>query len=256
MTERWREGEPAVLKRSGESALLVRLVRGPQTVGEEGVVDLSEQIGREPGGLVPWLGRDYRLVRPSLGDLLAAVRRGPQIVLAKDAVHLAYLAGVGPGARVAEAGTGSGALTTVLAFLVGPDGRVTSYDRRAEFQAAARKNLERAGLAERVTFVARDVAIDGFGPGPFSSLLLDLPEPWTACASAYVALEPGGHLATYTPTYNQLERTVRELRARHFDEVRALELLERPIQVGEGGTRPAFEMLGHTAFLAVGRKVE
>ena len=170
-------------------------------------------------------------------------------------MYLLYLAGVAPGSRVAESGAGSGALTTVLAHAVGPGGRVYSYDRRADFLDVARGNVERAGLADRVTFVERDVARDGLGVGAVDSVLLDLPEPWEVVASAHAALLPGGYAATYSPTYNQLERSVRALRAAGFDGVRASELIERPIHVGEGGTRPEFEILGHTGFLAAGRKV-
>lgn len=252
----WREGDPAVLKRAAAAGLLLRLARGPQAIGERGVLDLSGQIGRPPGEAIEWLGARYRLVRPAPGDLLAGLERGAQIVTAKDAAYLAFLAGVVPGAAVAEAGAGSGALTIVLASAVGAQGRVYSYDRRPEHLEAARRNVERTGLGPRVTFRERDVARDGLGAEPLDSVILDLPEPWAVCASARATLRVGGFLATYTPTYNQLERTVRELRAERFDDVRALELLERPIQVGEGGTRPSFEMLGHTAFLAVGRKVD
>jgi len=85
---------------------------------------------------------------------------------------------------------------------------------------------------------------------------LDLPEPWGVLPSVRAALCNGGRVVTYSPTYNQLERTVRSLRELRFDEVRSLELLERPLHVGEGGTRPAFEMLGHTGFLTVARKVD
>ncbi len=254
MTDLWQDGDAAALARAGDPPLLLRLRRTPQAIGERGVLDLSAQIGRTPGGEVEWLGRRYRLVRPSLSDLLDTLERGPQIVTPKDAFHLAYLAGVAPGARVAEAGAGSGALTAVLATLVGRDGQVRSYDRRAEHLEAARRNLERAGLADRVTFLLRDVA-DGFEVEELASVVLDLPEPWSVVRAAVAALRAGGYLATYTPTYNQLERTVRELRSQGLAEVRALELIERPIHVGEGGTRPAFEMLGHTGFLAAARKV-
>jgi tRNA (adenine57-N1/adenine58-N1)-methyltransferase catalytic subunit len=256
MGDLWADGELAALVRAGEPTLLLTLRAGPQPLGSRGVLDLSAEIGRTTGGEVEWLGRTYRLVRPSLSDLLSSLERGPQIVTAKDAFHLAYLAGVAPGGSVAEAGAGSGALTVVLATLVGPAGRVVSYDRRPEFLEAARRNVERAGLADRVEFRLRDVGTEGIDAERLSSVVLDLPEPWAVVRSARVALGPGGFLATYTPTYNQLERTVREMRAERLDDVRALELLERPIHVGDGGTRPAFEMLGHTAFLAVGRKVD
>jgi tRNA (adenine57-N1/adenine58-N1)-methyltransferase catalytic subunit len=255
MLEAWMEGETAVLKRPGEPAILVRVVPGPQSVGDHSVLDLGGQIGRRPGEEIRWVGSVFRLLRPSLADLLSTIRRGPQIVMAKDAAHLLFLTGVSPGATVVEAGSGSGALTIALAHAVGPLGHVTSYDRRPDFLEDARRNVDRAGLLDRVTFRERDVARDGLDATEVNGVLLDLPEPWLVVAAARTALRVGGYVGTYTPTYNQLERTVQALRAERFDEVRALELLERPIHVGDGGTRPDFDMLGHTAFLAVGRRV-
>lgn len=256
MTDTWSEGEVGVLLRGGEPPRLVRLASGPQPVGEVGVVDVSGEIGRPVGGTVPWSGASYSLVRPSLSDLFGTVHRGAQIITPKDAMPLLYRAGVGPGGRVVEAGSGSGALTIALAYAVGPHGHVTSYDRRSDFLATARANVTRAGLAERVTFRERDVATEGFDVADVTSIVLDLPEPWAVLPSARSALAPGGYAATYTPTYNQLERTVRTLRGLGFTEVRAVEVLERALHVGEGGTRPEFEMLGHTGFLAAGRKVD
>jgi tRNA (adenine57-N1/adenine58-N1)-methyltransferase len=250
-----REGEPVLLRRPRGDSLLVRLRTGPQSVEGRGVIDLSAEIGRPPGGTVDWAGASYRLLRPSLSDLLTQLKRRAQIVTPKDALYLVYLAGVGPGARVAEAGSGSGALTTALAFFVGPTGRVVSYDRRPDFLEVARRNIGAGGLEGRVEFRLRDVGTDGFDEEELDSIVLDLPEPWTPLAAAHGALRWGGSVATYIPTYNQLERTVRELRSSGFDEVRAVELLERNLHVGDGGTRPDFEMLGHTGFLAAGRKV-
>lgn len=255
MSEPWAEGDSVALKRVGRPARLIRLGRGPQKLGNEGVLDLTELIGTPPGNTVTWLGTEYRAVRPSLSDLLGSVHRGAQIVTAKDAVHLLYMAGVSPGATVAEAGAGSGSLTIVLAHAVGPTGRVISYDRRDDFLEAARSNVRRAGFESRVDFRHRDVAVDGMDANELASVILDLPEPWAVLPSALRALATGGYTATYTPTYNQLERTVRTFRELGFDEVRAVELIERGLHVGEGGTRPAFEMLGHTGFLASGRRV-
>jgi tRNA (adenine57-N1/adenine58-N1)-methyltransferase catalytic subunit len=254
--DRWKEGDTVALKGPGVPAILVPLSRGPVRLGDDGVIDLGAQVGTAPGGEVTWLGKTYRAVRPSLSDLFGALRRGAQIVTPKDAVQLLLLAGVAPGADVAEAGSGSGALTIALAYAVGAHGHVTSFDRRADFLEAARANVHRSGLADRVTFRERDVARDGIDLTDLASVVLDLPEPWAVLASAHHALAQGGYVATYTPTYNQLERTVQELRAQRFDEVRALELLERGLHVGDGGTRPAFEMLGHTGFLASGRRID
>ena len=255
MDDRWHEGETGALRRPGRPPLLVRILRGPQPIGEEGVIDLGGEIDQPVGRPVAWSGADCVLLRPNLSDLLSTVRRGPQIVTPKDAGQLLFLAGVGPGHRVAEAGSGSGALTIVLAYAVGASGHVTSFDRRSEFLAAARANVARAGLADRVTFRDRDVAADGIDVGDLTSVVLDLPEPWEVLATAKRALAPGGSVATYTPTYNQLERSVRALRAHGFEDVRAVELLERGLHVGDGGTRPEFDMLGHTGFLAGGRKI-
>ena len=256
MTDTWKEGETAALLRGGEPPRLLRVAAGAQSVGEVGVIDLSGQIDRPVGGRVEWSGASYSLVRPSLADLLTSVHRGAQIVTPKDAIQLLYRAGVGPGGQVAEAGSGSGALTIVLAYAVGPHGHIRSYDRRSDFLSAARTNVARAGLAERVTFRERDVGREGFDATGLSSVVLDHPEPRVVLPHAHSALAPGGYAATYTPTYNQLEHAVRALRELGFSEVRAAEVLERGLHIGEGGTRPEFEMLGHTGFLAAGRKVD
>jgi tRNA (adenine57-N1/adenine58-N1)-methyltransferase catalytic subunit len=250
-----RAGEVVLLRRSGRDGHLLPLSEAPVLLEGLGVVDLAPCIGRSPGVAVEWAGSTYRVLRPTLSDLLAHLRRTAQIVTPKDALYLQFLAGIGPGARVAEAGSGSGALTTVLAYAVGPGGRVVSYDRRPDFLAAARQNIEAAGLAPRVEFRLRDVAESGFDETGWDAILLDIPEPWAAMDASARALAPGGSVAAYTPTYNQLERTVQAMRSARLEEVRAFELLERALHVGAGGTRPEFEMLGHTGFLSRGRRV-
>ncbi|MCI4339693.1 MAG: methyltransferase domain-containing protein [Thermoplasmata archaeon] len=250
-----REGETILLRRREQDAILLVLRRGPTSIEGRGIVDLTEQIGQRPGTTLSWAGATYTLLRPSLTDLLGHLKRRAQIVTPKDAQYLLYLAGVAPGSRVAEAGAGSGALTIVLAHAVGPTGRVYSFDRRTDFLDVARRNVTGSGLAARVTFEERDVAQAGFGVDDLDSVLLDLPEPWAVLPAAKTCLRPGGYAAVYVPTYNQLETSVRRLRSEGFEEIRSVELLERALHVGEGGTRPEFEMLGHTGFLASGRRV-
>lgn len=253
--ERWNEGDVVSLKTPNAPALVLRLRRGPQRLGESAVVDLSSQIDRPPGGKVDWLGSEYRVVRPSLSDLFGSLTRGAQIITPKDCARIISLGSVAPGDRVLEAGSGTGALTLALAYAVGPTGRITSFDRRREALHLAQENLERAGLSDRVSLVERDVVREGLGTGPADAAVLDLPEPWAVLSSVHTALRVGGSVVVYTPTYNQLERTVRELRQLRFDEVHAQEVIERALTVGEGGTRPSFDMLGHTGFLSVGRRV-
>ena len=253
---RLREGEIVLLWRRSGDSLLVPLQRGPQTVDNRGVVRLDDAVDARPGTVIGWAGAEYRVFRPSLSDLLAHLQRRAQIVTPKDAQFLLYLAGVGPGSTVVEAGSGSGALTIVLAHAVGPTGRVISLERREDFLRAARENVRSSGLETRVEFQERDVVRDGLDAHDVDAVVLDIPEPWEVFGSAHEALVSGGHLATYTPTYNQLERGVRSMHTAGFAEVRSLELLERAMHVGEGGTRPEFEMLGHTGFLTGARRVD
>ena len=249
-----QQGEVVVLRQREGISYLVALRPEPQTIEGVGVVDLRPLIGAPPGTAVTWAGASFRATRPALPDLLGHLRRKAQIVTPKDAMYLLYLAGVGPGHHVAEAGSGSGALTTVLAYSVGTEGHVVSFDRRGEFLDVARRNVAAAGLADRVEFHERDVQSAGIEGGPFDAIVLDLPEPWSVIPSARSCLRAGGRVAVYTPTYNQLERAVHALRSERFEEVRSVELLERALHVGEGGTRPDFDMLGHTGFLSGARK--
>jgi tRNA (adenine57-N1/adenine58-N1)-methyltransferase catalytic subunit len=249
-----RTGEVVVLRGPGGTSVLLELRAGASEIPGRGVVDLSGQIGQVPAASFEWAGATYEVDRPTLSDLLAQMRRKAQIVTAKDAMYLLYVAGVGPGSHVAEAGSGSGALTTVLAHAVGPNGSVDSFDRRDDFLEVARKNVEAAGLGGRVQFAKRDLAVEGLPPGPYDALLLDLPEPWAVVPRVGDSLRRGGRLATYTPTYNQLEQSVRALREHGYEDVRSVELIERELHVGAGGTRPAFDMLGHTGFLTGARR--
>lgn len=247
------EGELVLLRHREGDALLLRLRPGPQSIEGRGVIDLTPALGQPPGAVLQWAGTPYRVVRPTLPDLVQQLRRRAQIVTPKDAQQLLWLAGVGPGDRVGEAGAGSGALTIVLAWAVGPTGVVVSHDRRPDFLEVARRNLRLAGLEDRVRFVERDVAVDGLEGEGYSSVLLDLAEPWSVVPHLPRALAIGGHVAVYTPTYNQLERSVRELSLHGFEDLHSLEILERGLHVGPGGSRPEFEMLGHTGFLSGAR---
>lgn len=248
------EGEGVILYREGEKPVHARLTGGKKILGNFGVVDLGKAIGKPEGTVVSIGGSEYAVLRPSLRDLLPTWTRPTQIVTPKDAQYMIYLAGISPGDTVLEAGTGSGLLTAFLANAVGEGGRVVSYDRRREHQEVAEQMLARGSLRHRVTLKIKDIN-PGFDEQGADAVILDVPEPWAALASAVRAVHPGGRIVTYTPTYNQLERTVRAMREAGLADILSVELLERPLHVGEGGTRPSFEMLGHTGFLTGSRKI-
>jgi tRNA (adenine57-N1/adenine58-N1)-methyltransferase len=158
------------------------------------------------------------------------------------------------GDKVLEIGTGSAALTIVLAYFVSPDGKVVSYEKREDFAKGAKRNLEKAGLASIVDVKIQD-AIDGIDEDDFDCATTDIPNPWDVLGQVYESLKPSGHIAVYVPTVNQMERAVREMRGLPFIDIRSIEILQREMEVGERGSRPSFDMLGHTGYLTFARKL-
>lgn len=220
-----------------------------------GVVDTDRLAALAHGDHTAIAGKDVVLLRPALADLTATLRRKAQIIGPKDASRIVYELGVGPGERVLESGIGSGATTTALAWQVGDAGRVVVQELRQDFADWATKNLERAGLADRVEVHIGDLTeavADGVA-GPFDAVLLDQPQPWLALPNLEPLLAPGARLACYTPQVSQMEAAFQAMERMGLADVRAMELIERAWVVKDHGARPAFDGLGHTAFLVFGR---
>jgi tRNA (adenine57-N1/adenine58-N1)-methyltransferase catalytic subunit len=199
-------------------------------------------------------GRAFLVLSPSIRDRVESVRRRAQIIGSKDIPYIVWECDVKAGDRVVEVGTGSGALTLALAQAVGPNGRVVTYDLREEFLALARENVSNAGLDSRVEFKLGD-ARAGITERDVDALLLDIPDPSEAVASASDALRPSGHFASYSPNVEQVSRTASTLRAGMFVEIRTVEIIEREIETQDSGTHPSFARLGHTGYLTFARKV-
>ncbi|MEO0146766.1 MAG: tRNA (adenine-N1)-methyltransferase [candidate division WOR-3 bacterium] len=199
-------------------------------------------------------GHKFLALIPSLSELSMKVRRTTTILYPKDIGYLIMETGVSAGQSVLEVGTGSGALTLVLAMIVGDKGRVYSFERRPEFLENAKKNLERWGLAHRVEFILRDPAEEGFGLRGVQVAIVDVPEPWTIVRPAREAIMGGGFWASLSPCFEQVIRVVEELEASGFVALKTVELLEREILVRPGKTRPRERMVSHTGYLTVARK--
>ncbi len=226
---------------------------GPVRVQELGVVDPARLHGLD-GRKTTVGGRPYLVLRPSTLDLLRSLQREAQTIGPKDIASLLLHADVRPGAHVLEGGSGSGSLTVALARAVGPGGSVLSVDLREEALAAARANVERAGVLATVRFRQADVRTD-LGERGLDAVLLDIPDPWSAVATAWAALGSCGHLASFSPNMEQVKETVAALRRHPFIDVRTVELIEREMEVREVGVRPSFAALGHTGYLTFARKV-
>jgi len=219
-----------------------------------GVYNPGKLIG-EPYGSCVTLGKNnYWLLPANTVDHLETLTRKAQIILHKDSAMIGFYCDIKPGSRVVEGGVGSGALTIVLLTLVGPTGKVTTYEMRSDFAKVGKNNITKAGLAGSWTLRMKDIT-KGISEKDLDSVILDIPEPWLAVDTAYNALRSGGTLACYVPTMNQVERLVKKLRAGSFIDIRTIETLQRELVVGAGGTRPAFDMLGHTGYTTMGRKV-
>jgi tRNA (adenine57-N1/adenine58-N1)-methyltransferase len=161
---------------------------------------------------------------------------------------------VQPGQTVLEAGTGSGGMTTVLAQIVGATGRVVTYDVRDDIQRLARRNLERLGLAERVTFKLRDIAL-GFDESDADAFFLDVPNPWDYTAQVRRALKGGGFFGSIVPTANQVSTLLIALQRDGYEFVEVCEVLLRYYKPVPERLRPADRMVAHTGFLVFGRPV-
>lgn len=162
--------------------------------------------------------------------------------------------GIGPGQHVVEAGTGSGAMTTALAYAVGPQGHVTTYEMRPEMLNLARKNLTHLGLQDRVTFNLADIQ-DGFDERDMLSLFMDIPIPENFISQVRDALTPGGFFGCIVPTTNQLMNLLPVLRQEDFAFIEICEILLRYYKPVPKRLRPTDRMVAHTGYLVFARPI-
>lgn len=234
---------------------IVRLTPGQTLQTHHGILAHDDLIGRPWGSrVVTHLGQPYLLLTPSIHDLALQVRRITQIVYPKEAGYVLLKMNIGPGSRVIEAGTGSGGMTLVLAHAVRPDGRVYSYEVRPEMQQMARRNLERAGLAEIVEFKLKDIG-EGFDEREVDALFLDVPAPWDYLEQAHAALVNGGYLGAILPTANQVAQLLAALEETPFGLPEVEEILLRPYKTVAARFRPADRMVAHTGYLIFARSL-
>jgi tRNA (adenine57-N1/adenine58-N1)-methyltransferase catalytic subunit len=240
----------------------VILQPGKQFHTHQGAIEHDALIGSPEGVVVTSTGgTPYLAFRPLLHDFVLSMPRGAAVVYPKDAAMIVGYADVFPGARVIEAGAGSGALSCSLLRAVGDSGRVFSYERRDEFAAVARKNVERffgaphpawqltvGDLVETLEAQPLD--------GPVDRVVLDMLAPWECLDTVAKALLPGGLVCCYVATTTQLSRTVESLREDgRFAEPAPWETMLRTWHVEGLAVRPDHRMVGHTGFLVTARRL-
>ncbi len=236
----------------------ITLIEGGEFHTHRGRLPHDDLIGAPEGSVVTSSnGTAYLALRPILDDFVLAMPRGAQVIYPKDAARIVGLANLGPGARVAEAGVGSGALTCSLVRAVGDDGEVHSYERRADFAEIAEANVTRYfGLRPNSWNLTVGDLVESLDLTGLDAVILDMLAPWECVDAVAGALAPGGILVAYVATTTQMSLLVETMRvAGHWTEPRAEESLLRTWHLEGLAVRPDHRMNGHTAFLVTARRL-
>jgi len=237
------------------------LEAGKQFFTNRGAIAHDDLIGHDEGFSVPsTAGGEYLVFRPLLSEFVVSMPRGAAVVYPKDAAQIVAMADIFPGARVVEAGVGSGALTCSLLRAVGPGGLVSSYERREEFADVARRNVTQFFGGEhpawRLTVADLAAALPDESAHTVDRVILDMLAPWECVDAVAGALAPGGIVCAYVATTTQLGRIVETLRAHgEFTEPQPWETLVREWHVEGLAIRPGHKTNGHTGFLVTARRM-
>jgi len=254
-------GEPVQLTDPKGRSHLITLRVGASFHTHRGTLSHDDIIGGPDGNVIrSGGGTPYVVFRPLLADFTLAAKRGAAVVYPKDAAQIVAFADVFPGARVLEAGAGSGALSCWLLRAVGDHGTLVSFERRPDFAEIARRNIELyfGGPPPTWQLVVGEFGRPGddHGLADLDRVILDLLAPWDCLDAAASVLAPGGLACCYVATTTQLSRTVEALRSHGgFDEPAAWENLVRGWHVEGLAVRPEHRMVGHTGFLVTARRL-
>ena len=248
------EGDYVLLYLNKRRTYLVKVKSGNVLHTHKGYIKLDDLIGRRFGDEIEsHMGVKFTIFKPILRDFIFKFARKTQIIYPKDLALIVMYSGIGPGSRVVEAGTGSGALTSALAFYVRPNGKVYSYEIREDVLEIAKRNLERVGLMDYVEFKLKDIT-KGIDEKNVDVVILDMATPWEVVPHAYNALADWGIFVSYSPTIEQVIKTVRALKENNFTAIECIECIVRNFKVVPGETRPETLMVGHTGYIVFARK--
>jgi tRNA (adenine57-N1/adenine58-N1)-methyltransferase catalytic subunit len=245
-------GDKVLLIDAKSRRYLVTLKDGGQFHTHAGVTPHELIIGQPDGSTVRSpSGARYLALRPTLADFVLSMPRGAQVIYPKDLGPLLILADVFPGARILEAGVGSGALSMTL-LRAGAD--VVGYELREDFAAKAQANVASfLGEGQPYRVEIRDV-YEGIDETGLDRILLDLPEPWRVVKHAVTALRPGGILVSYLPSIVQVSQLRDALDGASFVLAETVEVLQRSWHVEGQAVRPDHRMVAHTGFLTAARR--
>jgi tRNA (adenine57-N1/adenine58-N1)-methyltransferase catalytic subunit len=233
------------------------LAPGKEYHTHRGAIPHDDLIGLPDGSVVTSAnGTAYLALRPLLADYVLSMPRGAQVIYPKDAAQIVAMGDIFPGARVLEAGAGSGALSCSLLRAVGAHGTLHSYEMREDFATIAARNVEAFFGAPHPAWTLRVGDVADCAEIGYDRIILDMLAPWEMMDLLERALVPGGVFIGYIATTTQLSELVETLRARGgFTEPRAWETLVRDWHADGLAVRPDHRMIAHTAFLITSRKL-
>jgi tRNA (adenine57-N1/adenine58-N1)-methyltransferase len=250
-----KEGDLVQLVGLSHKHFLVTLKAGAILQTHRGIMKHDDIIGQRFGSkLESHLGRPFFLLQPSIADLLSELPRATQIMYPKDVGFVLMTMGIGPGQYVLEAGTGSGGLTGILAYYVGSEGKVFTYERNESHLGKAKKNIRNLGLSDRVVFHEGD-AENGFEERDVDAVFLDMPNPYDLIHHVKASLKFGGFFGSILPTVNQVSKLIIELRAYGFQYIQVVETFFRYYKPQPDRLRPVDRMVAHTGFLVFARNM-
>ncbi len=256
MTRKIRARTDVLFYYNGTKKWLVRIQKNEILHTHIGTIRHDDAIGQEFGSRVLTNKDKYvYLLKPTPYDYTMKIQHGTQIVYPKDMGYIASRAGVTSGQKIAEIGTGSGALTSFIAGIVPPRGHVHTFDVDSEFMKIAAKNIERAGTTKHVTMKKLDVRKCKKPPITNADLvLIDIGDPWSVVPQARLMLKGSGGIIAVCPTINQIEKLAIALRENEFTDIECVENIQRGIEAREGKSRHSFQAIGHTAYICYARK--
>ncbi len=212
-----QEGDLVQLVGLRHQHFIIKLKAGSELHTHRGFVKHDDLIGKPWGSqFLSHNGSPFYLLQPGLADIIRSIPRSTQILYPKDIGYMMVYMGIGPGKVILEAGTGSGSMTAALAYAIGNEGQIISYDVKPEFQKIALKNMERLGLENRVIFKTRDIK-EGFDERGVDILFLDVQHPYDYVSQVREALKPGGFFGSIVPTANQVIKLIDSLKEKVLD---------------------------------------
>ncbi len=251
-------GDDILLYDGKGKSWLIRLVEDGVFHTHKGRILHNAIVDAGYGGMVKSdMGSIFYVLRPTIYDYIMKSPRPTQIVYPKDIGYIILKLGIRPGSKILEVGMGSGAITSALLEIVGENGVVDTYERRRDITWKTIKYLARASPKGLGNLNIHELDFRDASPPRkyYDAAVVDIDEPWAILEKVHQSLKPWGRIAVVVPTYNQLDKLEPEIK-KYFTYLEAIEISIRELQFKSGRIRPEFRMIGFTAILITGAKIE